>query len=294
MSKRRISPMSVLAYACVSTFALFCLFPFVMVLSGSVTSEADLMKFGYGLLPRRINFMAYRMLFVDAARILRAYGITLLVTSVGTFFNLLINAMAGYVLSQRHIKYRRVLSVYTILTLLFNGGMVPWYIVCVNTLHLKNHIAALIVPYLAYAWYIMLMRNFFQSTPREIYESAWMDGAGEFKIFYRIMMPLAKPALATVGLFAALGYWNDWWLGLMLIDNSDIQPLQMILRAIVSNVMFLQSTSNASMMQQVAGQIPSEGIKLAVTIVTIGPVILAYPFIQRFFIKGLVVGSVKG
>lgn len=294
VKKKNASLITTVSYALVTLFTLFCIIPFIMVISGSLSSEADIMKYGYSFLPRRISFTAYQILFCDSARILKAYMITIFVTVVGTFFNLLINAMAGYVLSRKALKLRKFLSVFTIITLLFSGGMVPWYIVCVNYLHLKDNLSALIIPYLAYAWYILLLRNFFQSIPDEMHESAKIEGANEFTIFFRIMVPLAKPALATVGLFAALGYWNDWWLGLMLIDDNNKQPLQLLLRTIVSNVTFLQSSPNASMMQQVSNVIPSEGIKMAVTIVTIGPIILLYPFAQKYFVKGIMVGAVKG
>lgn len=294
MKKNTSNIFTISSYILVFIFTAFCLLPFFMVISGSLSSEKDILKYGYTLFPKSISFISYRILFLDAARIINAYKITLIVTVIGTFLNLMINSMAGYVLSRKDLKCRKFLSVYTIVTMLFSGGMVPWYIVCVNYLHLKDKIIALIIPYLAYAWYILLMRNFFQSIPDEMHESAKIDGAKEFTIFFKIMLPLAKPALATVGLFAALGYWNDWWLGLMLVDDSSKQPLQLLLRTIVSNVTFLQSSPNAGMMQQVSASIPTEGIKMAVTIVTIGPIILLYPFVQKYFVKGIMVGAVKG
>ncbi len=294
MANKKINTVSVIASVLIFLFSLLCLLPFILVISGSLSSEADIFKYGYTLWPKHVDFTAYHLLFLDFQQILNGYKITAFVTVVGTVLNLLINAMAGYSLSRKKLKYRRFLSVYTVITLLFSGGMVPWYIVCVNYLHLKDKIIALIVPYLAYAWYILLLRNFFQSIPEEMHESAKIDGAGEFRTFFRIMLPLAKPALATVGMFAALGYWNDWWLGLMLIDDAAKQPLQLLLRTIVSNVTFLNSSSNAPIMQQVADQIPAEGVKMAVTILTIGPIVLLYPFVQKYFVKGLMVGAVKG
>jgi len=284
----------VASYFIIIVFSLFCLFPFLLVLMGSITAESDIMKYGYRLIPKNFSILAYRILFVDFSRIANAYRVTIFVTITGTFFNLMINSMAGYVLSRKFLRYRKICSIYTIITLLFSGGMVPWYIICVNVLNLKDKTIALIIPYLASAWFILLLRNFFQSIPDELYESAKIDGAGEFKIFYRIMLPVAKPALATVGLFAALNYWNDWWLGLMLIDDNTKRPLQLILRTIVSNVMFLQSSSQATLMEQVGQNMPSESVKMAVTIVTIGPVIFFYPYVQRYFIKGIMVGSIKG
>lgn len=291
---KKFSALSLIAYLVVGIFAMFCILPFVLVISGSLSTEADILKYGYTLLPKSVSLIAYKILFMDLARLANAYKITIIVTVVGTFLNLMVNAMAGYVLARKTLKYRRFLSIYTIITLMFSGGMVPWYIVSVNYLHLKDKIIALIIPYLAYAWYILLMRNFFQSIPEEMHESAKIDGAREFTVFCRIILPLAKPALATVGLFAALGYWNDWWLGLMLIDKVELQPLQLLLRTIVSNVTFLQSSPNAAMMQQVSGAIPAEGVKMAVTVLTIGPIVLLYPMAQKYFIQGIMVGAVKG
>lgn len=294
MAIKKFSIISMVSYLLISLLAIFCLLPFILVVSGSLSTEADIVKYGYSLWPKRIDFTAYRLLLLDINRILNAYGITIFVTVVGTFLNLLINAMAGYCLARKDLKYRKVLSVYTIITLLFSGGMVPWYIVCVNYLNLKDTLGALIIPYLAYAWYILLLRNFFQSIPGEMYESAKIDGAGEFTTFFKVMLPLAKPALATVGMFAALGYWNDWWLGLMLIDDVTKQPLQLLLRTIVSNVIFLRSSANAPIMQQITSQIPAEGVKMAVTILTIGPIVFLYPFVQKYFVKGIMVGAIKG
>lgn len=288
------SGVTIFSYIFVILFSMACIIPFLLIASGSLSAEADTLKYGYSLFPAHPTLVSYRILFLDSRRILNAYMVTIIVTVLGTAVNVLVNSMAGYVLSRKDVPFRKFMTVYTLITLLFSGGIVPWYIVCVNYLHLKNSIQALIIPYIAYAWYILLIRNYFQSIPGEMIESAKIDGAREAKIFFKIMMPLATPAIATVGLFAALGYWNDWWLGLMLNDNVNVQPLQLLLRTIVSNVMFLHSSSNAAMMQQVSAAIPSEGIKMAVTILTIGPIVLLYPFAQKYFVKGIMVGAVKG
>ena len=292
--KKKFSFLKLFCYAAALIFALFCLFPFVMVVSGSLSTEADTLKYGYSLIPAHINFMAYKVMFLTAHKILNAYRITITVTVIGTAASLFINTLAGYSLSLKRLKYRNIVSVYTLLTILFSGGMVPWYIVCVRYLHLRDNILALIVPYLANAWYIFLMRNFMKTIPDEMSESAKLDGAKELTIFLRIILPLSKPALATVGLFIALGYWNDWWLGLMLINNQDKQPLQMMLRIIVSNIEFVRSQiNNSAELQRIINDIPSEGVRMAVSIVTIGPVILFYPFVQKYFVKGIMVGAVK-
>ena len=291
--KKNLKSTTVIAYIVVSIFALFCLFPFIMVVSGSLTPEEDIVKYGYSLIPRRISFDAYRILLYDIDRILNAYKITIFVTVVGTLCSLLVNSMAGHVLS-RKVRYQKPLLIFTIITMLFSGGMVPWYIVCVRYLHLKDTVWALILPTVARAWYIFLLRNFFKGIPEEMYESSKIDGASELTTFVKIMLPLAKPAIATVTLFASLAYWNDWWAGLMLIDDSNKQPLQLLLRTIVSNTQFLQSSPNAGMMQEVSNILPVESVKMAIVILTIGPIIFVYPFIQKYFVKGIMVGAVKG
>jgi putative aldouronate transport system permease protein len=292
--RKKLSILKIFCYTAAFVFALFCLFPFIMVISGSLSIEADTLKYGYSLIPKHINFMAYKVMFLTAHKILHAYGITITVTVFGTSAALLINTLAGYSLSLKRLKYRKPISVFILLTILFSGGMVPWYIVCVRYLHLKENILALIIPYLANAWYIFLMRNFMKTIPDEMSESATIDGAKELTIFMRIIVPLSKPALATVGLFIALGYWNDWWLGLMLVNNQDKQPLQMMLRIIVSNIEFIKSNiNNSAELQRIVNNIPSEGVKMAVSIITIGPVILFYPFVQKYFVKGIMVGAIK-
>ncbi|OBZ12572.1 carbohydrate ABC transporter permease [Bacillus sp. FJAT-26390] len=278
----------------ISLFSLSCLFPFIMVISGSLSTEKDIMDYGYTLWPKSITFDSYRILFLGSTRIIDAYGVSLFVTVAGTVLSLFVTSMGAYVMARRSFKYRNILSVYVIITMLFNGGLVPWYIICVRYLDLKDTLWALILPMLANAFNMFLIRNFMLSIPEDMNESAKMDGAGDFKIFYRLIAPLSLPVLATVGLFVALSYWNDWFLGLMFVDKQELQPLQLLLRTLISNVEFLKSSSNASAMQRISAQIPSESIKMALTVVTIGPIIFLYPFVQRFFVKGLMVGAVKG
>ncbi|MGG1555362.1 carbohydrate ABC transporter permease [Paenibacillus ferrarius] len=282
-------------YFVVLLFTIFCAFPFLLILSSSLTSEDAIQQFGYNLIPREFDTTAYKVLFMDSARIINGYKITIMVTVVGTFLSLLITSMLAYPISLKRLKFRKSLNIFTLITILISGGIVPWYIVCVRYLHLQDSIWALIVPYLCQAWNVFLLRSYFQTLPDEISESAKMDGAGEYSIFYRIIVPLSTPALATVGLFIALLYWNDWWLGLTLLNKTELQPLQLLLRTIQSNVQFLAtSEQGAEIIRNTGGRLPSEGIKMAVSILTIGPVVFVYPFVQRFFIKGLTIGAVKG
>lgn len=274
--------------------ALFCIIPFWLVFVSSLTPEADIVSYGYTLFPKRIDLTAYRILLADAGRIINGYKISIFVTIVGTALSVAVISLAAYPISQERVKYNRILNFFVLFTMLFNGGMVPWFIVCRNMLHLKDSVWALILPYLANAWYIFLTRNYYRGIPSELIEAAKIDGASEYRIFFQIILPLAKPVIATISLFISLNYWNDWWLGIMLIDKTELQPLLLLLRTITSNIQFLSSSSNVNAIAQAAGTIPSEGIKMATCIATIGPIILVYPFVQKYFVKGIMVGAVKG
>lgn len=292
--QRKFSWTQTLLIILVTLFSLACLFPFLMVISGSLSTEKDIVNYGYALIPKHITLQAYRILILGSNRIVDAYGVSILVTTIGTALSIVVNGMGGYVMARRSFRYRNILSIYVIITMLFNGGLVPWYIICVRYLDLKDTLWAMILPPLANAFNMFLIRNFMQSIPEELYESAKIDGASEYRIYFRLIAPLSIPVLATVGLFVALGYWNDWFLGLMFIDKTELQPLQLLLRALISNVEFLKSSSNAAAMQRIAPAIPSESVKMALTVITIGPIVFLYPFVQRFFVKGLMVGAVKG
>lgn len=295
MRKQKMTVGRFFVYLFVIIFALVCLYPFLMVISGSFMTNEEVINDGFKLIPDTWTLESYQLLLGNSQVILNGYTITLTVTIVGTFCSIIVNGMMGYVLSRKRMSGRKFLNVYVLITMLFNGGMVPWYMICTKYLHLQDSIIALILPSVVSAWYIFLIRNYFSSIPEALWESAKLDGAGEFKIFSKIYLPLGKPVIATVVLFAALGYWNDWWLGLMLIDDSAKQPLQMILRTMMSNIQFLQTMSQqTSEAQAMLAAVPADGVKMAMVIVTTGPIILLYPFIQKYFMKGIMVGAVKG
>lgn len=275
-------------------FAMLCVLPFWLVLSGSLTSEAEIMSSGFGLFPKKIDFTAYKILMTNMSRILNGYKISLIVTVVGTTLTVVVVSLAAWPISQNRVKYHNALNFFVLFTMLFSGGMVPWFIVCRNMLHLTDTIWALILPYVANAWYIFLVRNYYRGIPDELVEAAKIDGAGEYRIFGQIIFPLSKPVLATIALFACLAYWNDWWLGIMLVDKVEMQPLQLLLRTITSNIQFLSTAGNANAVAVASSSIPSEAIKMATCIITIGPIILVYPFVQKYFAKGIMVGAVKG
>jgi ABC transporter, permease protein len=282
-------------YVFVIVFSLICLYPFLMVVGGSLMTNSEVVNDGFKIIPKEPTLASYKLLLGNGKLILNGYKITLIVTIIGTIGSIFVNGMMGYVLSRKKMHGRKILNLYVLITMLFNGGMVPWYLVCTRYLHLQNSIFALILPSIVSAWYIFLIRNYFFGVPEEMWESAKLDGAGEFLIFRKIYFALAKPVIATVVLFAALCYWNDWWLGLMLIDDTAKQPLQMLLRTMMSNIQYLQTMSQqSSEAQAMLASVPGDGVKMAMVIVTTGPIILLYPFVQKYFMKGIMVGAVKG
>jgi len=294
--RSNITPGYILIMLFIGLFALVCLYPFLMVISGSLTSKAAATMYGFSILPRDFTFEAYTVLFTSAESIIRGYQITIVVTVSGTFLSLLVNSMMAFVLSRPGLIGVKFLNIYVLITMLFSGGIVPWYIVCTQYLKLTDTFFALILPMVASAWNVFLIRNYFRSMTNEVYESAKVDGAGDFHIYWRIYVPLAKPVMATILLFAALAYWNDWWHGLMLINKQEMQPLQMLLRAVISNIMFLmsQNATTSPWMNQMLARLPGDGVRMALVVITTGPIILLYPFVQKYFVKGIMVGSVKG
>jgi ABC-type sugar transport system, permease component len=281
-----------LGFIIVGLFALLCLIPFWLIISGSFMSQEAISMHGYSLWPTEWSFDAYKLLFQTSQELIRAYGITIMVTTIGTVIGLLITAMTAYVLNCKDFRMRNYFSFYFYFTTLFSGGLVPWYILLVKYLDMKNSILALILPPLLNVFYILIMRSFVSAIPEAIRESATIDGAGDFTIFTRLILPLIKPALATIGLFIALHYWNDWFNTMMFIDNERLYSLQYYLYQILSKMEFLNSA--VAQAGIATANIPSDAYKLAITLATTGPIILLYPFVQRYFVQGITVGAVKG
>lgn len=273
-------------------FALICLIPFFLIISSSFTSENYIIKNGYALWPKEFSTAAYRLIFRNPAKILRAYGVTAFVTAAGTTISVFINSMTGYVLQRKDFKWRNGFSFYFFFTTLFSGGLVPWYILCVKYLHLRNTIWALIVPTLVSVWHIILVKGFMGGIPMEITESAKIDGAGDFRIFVKLILPLSKPVVATIGLFTALTYWNDWYMCMLFIDDSKLMNLQYLLYQMMGSVKALREI--ASQTTVAVSSMPIESTKMALTVVATGPIILLYPFVQKYFVKGITLGAVKG
>lgn len=284
--------LQVVCYLVVGLFALACLFPFILMISSSFMQEKEIINEGYKLIPSHFSVEAYRFLLNNPTSILNAYRITILITVFGTATGLFCMAMAGYVLNRKDFKYRSFFSFFIYFTTLFSGGLIPTYILMVQYLHLKDNILAMIFPSLISAWNIFLMRNFMKSIPDSLYESAMLDGAGDFRIFAQIYLPLSVPALATVGLFLALAYWNEWYNAMLYIQTPSKFPLQYFLQKMV-NQTNLQTLIKQGIVINVA-DLPTQSVKMATAVLATGPIILLYPFLQRYFVSGLTVGSVKG
>lgn len=277
-------------------YSVACIVPLLLVIGVSFTDENTIITSGYNFIPKVFSLEAYKWVFQSGDAIIRAYGLSIGITILGTLCSVAIIAMFAYVISRKDFKYRNIFSFIVFFTMIFNGGLVPWYMVYTNLLHINDTPAAYIVPALVNAWYVMIMRTFFQTNvPDSIIESAKIDGAGEFRTFIQIVLPLAKPGLATIALFQTLQFWNDWYLPLMLIENSKLFNLQYILYKTLTAIQYLAQASNITGgTAQILAKLPSETARMAMCVLAIGPIILAYPFFQKYFVKGLTVGAVKG
>jgi putative aldouronate transport system permease protein len=282
----------IITYTLVTVVAVICLMPFILVISGSLTDELSIRTFGYNIIPRVFSTEAYRLVFKNPEKIFRAYGISIFITATGTCCGLFLITMTAYVISRRSFKYRNIISFFFYFTTLFSGGMVSTYIFYVRYLHLKNNLLALILPGLFNVFYLLIMRSFVAAIPQSIIESAKIDGASEFKIFIRIVLPIIPSGLATIGLFMALGYWNDWYNAMLYINDQKLFPLQYMLYDMMMRAQALaQIASKAGIRVE---NMPTNSLKLAMAVVATGPIILFYPFVQKYFIKGVTIGSVKG
>lgn len=276
---------------------LCCVLPFILLLSSSVTNEASLAKYGYSFIPKVVSFKAYEYLFQSAGRILRAYGMTILVTAVGTLCNVCLTLFMGYLLSKQDLPGRSFLSFFIFFTMLFSGGMVPGYIVWSQYMHISDSVLALICPNLLLGAYnVILMRTYFTTNvPKEILEAAEMDSCGEIGKLFRISIPLSKPMISTVALFSVLAYWNDWLNGLYyLTRRKDLYTIQNVLNVMMTNAQFLKENSLKTVGSQWTQQIPTQGVRMAIAVISVVPILIIYPFFQKAFVKGIVIGGVKG
>lgn len=284
--------LSAISHLFVLMFALICLYPLLLVLAVSFSDETVVLREGYSIIPKEFSFDTYQYIFASSgSKILRSYGVTIFVTTVGTALSLIVTSMISFAISIKSLRYRNVIAFLCNFTIVFSAGLIPWYMVCVNVLGLKNSLLALILPNAFSVWNMFLMRTYFSNISQSLYEAARLDGAGYFTIYRKIAMPLCKTALLTIGLMYALQYWNDWWNALMFIDQKELFPLQYYLYNILSNV---NAISSGRLPASVAGmKLPAETVKMAVTIITIGPIIFLYPFVQKYFVQGIMTGAVK-
>ncbi|MDR6549128.1 carbohydrate ABC transporter permease [Paenibacillus qinlingensis] len=288
---RRFDTAGMMIYIILTIYALLCILPMYLTVMVSISDESSIIRHGYQLIPEQFSLEAYRTLFNNKTVLLKSYLVTITVTVVGSLVAVMITAMAAYTLANPNVKYRGGLNLYFFITLLFNGGLVPWYIMC-KKLGLVDNLFALIVPMLLFnAFNMFLVRNFMEALPHALRESAYMDGANDVRIAFQIYLPLCVPVLATILLFYALAYWNDWFNAIMLVDDKGLYPLQYVLFKIRSNIEMLSMIPAGASSQYTA---PAESTKMATVIITLGPIVFLYPFLQRYFVKGLVVGSVKG
>lgn len=287
-----LSQLFIHGYFIVVTLAM--VLPLVLIISISLTEESSLTAQGYHLIPEHFSAVAYKTLFAAPRILLNAYVITITVTLIGTALGLLLTSMLAYTMSRQDYRYRKATTFYVFFTMLFSGGLVPFYILISQYLNLKDTIWALILPYLLSPFLVMVMKGFLDKIPGEIIESAKMDGSSEYRTFFKIIIPLSTPSLATVGLFISFTYWNDWWLGLLFIDSEKLVPLQLLLYKVMNAIEFLKSNSEFLDGNIDLKQFPSLSARMAMAILGAGPMLFIFPFFQKYFVKGLTVGAIKG
>ncbi len=286
-AKRSWGKLSV--HAILIVVGLACIIPMVLVISISLSDEKSLALEGYSLLPVGFTTSAYTYILQNPSQILRAYAVTIFVTAFGTFGGLFISSLLAYAISRKDYKFRTPISFFVFFTLLFNGGMVPFYIVVTRYLGLKDNILALILPYMVTAWYVLILRTSFAQLPKDLLDAGRIDGAGEWRIFYQIVIPLSKPVLATIGLFYILRFWNDWFLALLFIDSPGLYPLQYLLYVLMTNIMFLASNP-----QTTGLAIPMQSARMAMAVLAFGPALFAFLLLQKYFVRGITIGGLKG
>lgn len=292
-----IKVFNILSYTLIALVAIICLIPFLMVVVGSFIAEKEIIANGFSFFPKELSLEAYKTALKEPMAILRAYGVTASLTVIGTAIGLFIVAMTAYVLQRKDFKWRNKVSFFFYFTTLFSGGLVPWYILMVKYLGLKDSYLSLLLPPLLSVFNIIIMKSYMSGIPQALTESAKIDGAGDFTIFMKVILPLVKPALATIGMFIALGYWNDWYNSMLFINNENLYSLQYYLYKIVNNIeayktILAQAGGGTSLGSTI--NMPSESLKMALTIIVTGPIILVYPFIQKYFVSGVTIGAVKG
>jgi len=272
-----------------SLIGIGCVIPMILVISISLSDERQVAREGYSLWPIGFTTFAYEYILQQPGQILQAYGVTIFITIFGTIGGLLLCSMLGYAISRKDYKFGKILSFYVFFTLLFSGGMVPFYILVTRYLGLKDNIFVLVLPYMVTAWYVLILRTSFAQLPVELLDAARIDGAGEWRIFFQIVLPLSKPVLATIGLFFILRFWNDWFLALLFINTPSLYPLQYLLYVLMANINFLASNPQTTGMP-----IPSQSARMAMAVLAFGPALFSFLYLQKYFVRGITIGGLKG
>ena len=297
MNLKKTNSFEILSNIILILLSFACIIPFILLIASSLTDNAMLDLYGYSFIPRKISFSAYQYLIQQGETIGRAYGITVINTVLGTTVSLAITSLLAYPLSRKDYPLRNIQMFLVFFTMLFNGGLVPTYLIYTQIFHIKNSLFGLIVPgLLMNGFFILIMRTYFaNSIPTEIIESTKIDGAGEFRIFFKIVLPLSLPILATVGLLVGVAYWNDWFNGLIYNTNPKLFSVQNLLNRMLQDIQFL--SANAAVSSEAGesiSKIPTTTIRMAIAVVGSLPVLIIYPFFQKYFAKGMTIGAVKG
>ena len=283
---------NILGYVLIGLFALICLIPFYLIIIASFTPESSLIRNGYPIFPGEFSLESYALCLKNPTAVLTAYVTTICVTLLGTCMSILICTMTGYVLSRQDFPWRNKFSFFFFFTTLFGGGLVPWYSICVRYLNMKNSYLGLLLPLMFSVWNMIISKSFMSGIPQAISESAKIDGANDFTIYIKLILPLSTPLIATLGLFSALAYWNDWYDCMIFITDENMFNLQYFLQRMLGNAQAMRLIAEKSGID--LPSVPLEGMKMAMTVIATGPIILLYPFVQRYFVKGLTIGAVKG
>lgn len=289
--------LNVIAYSFCGLMALMCLVPFLMIIAGSFSSEAAITQNGFSLWVQDFSLEAYKTVFREPTVVFKAYAVTIGLTIVGTVVGLLFQTMTAYVLSRKDFEWRNGFSFFFYFTTLFSGGLVPTFVLYTQTLKLQDSYLALLLPLLFSVYNLLIMKSYITAIPDSLIDAAKIDGCGEVRTLFQVIMPLIKPALATVGLFIALAYWNDWYNAMLYIKAESRYPLQYFLYQQVNNIeaykkLISNNAVNSSVVSAMA--LPTQTLKMALTIVVTGPIILAFPMVQKYFVQGITIGAVKG
>ncbi len=295
--KEKMSPGQIVLFICLIVFTLFCFLPVLLVFISAFTDELSIVKNGFSFFPEKWSMSGMNAVLKYGKQLFTSYAVTIFVTVSGTLLGLLIMSMYAYAMSRRDFRLSKFLSIFLLIPMLFNGGQLSGYIIFTSVYHLKDSLLLLILPLCVTTMNVIILRTYIvNSIPSELMEAAKIDGAGEYRTFFQITLPLLKPSLAAVGFMMATAYWNDWQNALLYIDTNSKKPLQLLLVNIQKSIQFLLNNNNvpASARAAMGGSIPQNSATMATVIVVIGPIMVAYPFFQKYFIKGLTVGSVKG